>query len=84
MKKIIKYSVQILALSFLLSVSYTSTAGPPPPPPGGGGSGGTHDQRTGGANIGSGIFIMLALGAAYGSRKLWSRMKSDSIDSLKI
>jgi hypothetical protein len=84
MRNFIRHSIQILSLCFLLSISYTSIAGPPPPPPGGGGAGGTHDQRTGGASIGSGIFILLALSAAYGSRKLRSRMKSDNHDTLKM
>ncbi len=75
MKNAIVHSIQILALSFLLIVSFTSIAAPPPPPPGGGGTGGTYETRTGGANIESGLFILFALGAAYGSRKIWLSLK---------
>lgn len=84
MKKAIIHSIQILTLCFLLSISFTSMAAAPPPPPDvSGGTGGTYDQRTGGASIGSGLFILLALGAAYGSRKLWQSRQADEVDLLK-
>lgn len=80
MKNVIVHTVQILTLSFLLSMSLTSIADPPPPPGGGGGTGGSYDQRTGGATLNSGLFILLALGAAYGSRKLWNSYKAGEFE----
>lgn len=49
---------------------------PPPPPPGG--HGGTGNVPGGGAPIGSGISVMLLLGAAYGSRKLLQIAKNEN------
>lgn len=80
MKNIIVRTVQILTLSIFLSMSVPSFAAPPPPPPGSGGTGGSVDQRTGGATLNSGLFILLALGLAYGSRKLWLSYKAGELD----
>lgn len=68
MKKIL-----ITAL-FLLSLSFTTAelaAQVPPPPPGGHGEGGNQPANGGGAPIGGGLGILLALGAAYGGRKVY-------------
>lgn len=43
----------------------------PPPPPSGHGSGGNQPANGGGAPIGGGLGIMLALGAAWGGKKLY-------------
>ncbi|MBE0636945.1 MAG: hypothetical protein IH598_00320 [Bacteroidales bacterium] len=51
---------------------------PPPPPPGGGGAGGAGNVPGGGTPIGSGITIMLLLGAAYGSNKLLQLNKNEN------
>lgn len=40
-----------------------------PPDPGGGGP--TGDPVGGGSPIGSGLFILISLGAAYGSKKIY-------------
>ena len=48
-----------------------------PDPPGGHGSGDDEDPG-GGAPIGSGIFILLSLGAAYGGKKLYELKNEDS------
>lgn len=65
----------ILVLSFvvvyLLTASNAFAQTPPPPPPPGGGSGGNNNQPGGGAPIGGGLGILLALGAAYGARKIY-------------
>ncbi|MCK9453053.1 MAG: hypothetical protein M0Q90_15270 [Bacteroidales bacterium] len=71
MKKII-----ITAL-FLLSISFTTSelsAQVPPPPPGGHGEGG-NQPAGGGTPIGGGLGILLALGAAYGGKKLYTAFK---------
>jgi hypothetical protein len=47
----------------------------PPPPPGGHGQGG-NQPAGGGAPIGSGIGILLALGAAYGGKKIYQAWKT--------
>ncbi|MBZ0243437.1 MAG: hypothetical protein K8F24_09510 [Bacteroidales bacterium] len=71
MKKIL-----ITAL-FLLSLSFTTSelaAQVPPPPPGGHGEGG--NQPAGGSTpIGGGLGILMALGAAYGGRKVYKAWK---------
>ena len=45
---------------------------PPPPPPA---HGATGNQNGGNAPIGSGIFILLGLGAAYGGKKVYDLKK---------
>ena len=46
---------------------------PPPPPPG---HGSTGNQQGGNAPIGSGLFILIGLGAAYGGKKIYD-LKQD-------
>jgi len=46
----------------------------PPPPPGGGHGGGGNSQ---GAPIDGGLGILIALGAGYGSRKIYLLRKRD-------
>ncbi len=66
MKKI-KYIFAGLLVAFTLNV-FTQPG--PPNPPSGHGSG--DDQNPGGgAPIGSGVFILLSLGVAYGGKKLY-------------
>ncbi len=70
-KKTIKQHVLILLFSLLmLTPGYTQ---PPPPPGGSGGAGSTSsgngNQLGGNAPVGSGLFILLALGATYGAKK---------------
>jgi len=45
---------------------------PPPPPPN---HGSTGNQTGGNAPVGGGLFILLGLGAAYGSKKLFDSKK---------
>lgn len=80
MKKIL-----ITAL-FLLSISFTTSelaAQVPPPPPGGGhGESGNQPAEGGGAPIGGGLGILLALGAAYGGKKLYKAFQErEELDS---
>ncbi len=68
-----------IKLSFIIAFTIVSTAlfaqGPPPPPvdpeDGGGPVGGS-------APIGSGIAILLTLGAAYGGRKVYKAWKDSA------
>lgn len=54
---------------FILSLGALAQAPPPPP---GEGHGQTGNQEGGGAPIGSGIAILLSLGAAYGGKKMYN------------
>jgi len=62
---------KILLVSFFLLVfQFALFAQDSPPPPPAGGQSGDGNVPGGGAPIGSGLTIMLLLGAAYGSKKL--------------
>ncbi|MCF6170255.1 MAG: hypothetical protein L3J31_03160 [Bacteroidales bacterium] len=66
MKKI-KY---ILSGIFILTLSAGLMAQGPPNPPGG--HGGTGDEVPGGnAPVGTGLFLLLGMGAVYGGRKVF-------------
>ncbi len=69
-KKFIQFSI---TLSLLLFAS-TAFSQVPPPPPSGHGSGG-NQPAGGGAAIGGGIGILMALGAAYGGKKIYKAWK---------
>jgi hypothetical protein len=68
----------ILAAFLTFSVNALFAQGPPPPPAGGHGSGG-NQPAGGGAPIEGGVGILLALGAAYGARKVYQLRKKDEI-----
>ncbi len=74
-KKILK----TLAISAFLLIGNGLLAQAPPPPPADHGEGG-NQPAGGGAPIGSGIGILLALGAAYGGRKLYTAFKEQDIE----
>jgi len=69
----------LITALFLLSISFTTSelfAQAPPPPSGGHGAGGNQPANGGGgAPIGGGLGILLALGAAYGGKKLYTAFK---------
>ncbi len=70
----------LVITAFLLIVNGLLAQVPPPPPADHGGSG--NAPAGGGAPIGSGIGILLALGAAYGGRKVYKAFKNqDEIES---
>jgi hypothetical protein len=72
MKKLIVHitSALILMLGIMLVAPAYGQNGDPPPPPGDHGS--TQNQPPGGgAPVGSGLVILLALGAAYGGKKMY-------------
>jgi len=52
----------------------------PPDPPGGGHGTGTDLPPGGGAPIGGGTFILIALGAAYGGKKVYDMNKEELED----
>ncbi len=68
MKTLIK---TLLIALFALNTSLLFSQGAPPPPPPNGHGETTNQDAGGGAPIGSGLGILLALGAAYGGKKLW-------------
>ncbi len=70
----------ILAISFVLFSATALLAQVPPPPPSGHGSGGNQPANGGGAPIGGGLGIMLALGAVYGGKKMYDFHKKTPDD----
>ncbi len=74
MKKQIATILFTIVLTLSASVGFTQ----PPPPPSGAGHGASGNQTGGNAPIGSGLFILLGLGAAYGGKKLYRVNSEDS------
>lgn len=73
MKKAI-FNLIITGLLVVVPVIITCASAPPPPPPPGGP--GTGDQPIGGpAPIGSGLIILISMGAAYGAKKVYNARK---------
>ena len=72
MKKIKK---SIIVAAMILSFPLLSLAQSPPHPNGGNAPGGTITPVGGGAPIDGGLTIMLLLGAAYGSKKIYHLKK---------
>jgi len=75
MKKQIK--TLLLSITFILFAATGFTQ--PPPPPSGAGHGASGNQTGGNAPVGSGLVILLGLGAAYGGKKLY-RMRTEEIE----
>jgi hypothetical protein len=74
--KNMKKAVKLLVIAVIfLSLPLLSLAQTPPHPNGGGGPGGGNTPVGGGAPIDGGLSIMLLLGAAYGSRKIYQMKK---------
>jgi hypothetical protein len=67
MKKYITTTLSVLLLVFLLNFAMPAMAQDPPPPPPGHGECG--NVPGGGAPVGEGLIILVALGAAYGYKK---------------
>ncbi|MCF8337749.1 MAG: hypothetical protein K9I74_07160 [Bacteroidales bacterium] len=72
-RQIIKTILLALVLAFLTFKIHAQGKGtaPPPPPGGSSGSQNTENNSNGSAPIGSGIIILLSLGAAYGGKKVY-------------
>ena len=71
MKPLIKL---LLLTLFAINSQLLFAQGAPPPPPDGHG-GDTNQPAGDGAPIGSGLAILLSLGAAYGGKKVWDFRK---------
>lgn len=79
MKKIIVQLV--LVITFTFSAQALLAQGAPPPPPGGHGSSQNEPANGGGgAPIGGGLGILLALGAAYGGRKIYKAWQQNKLE----
>jgi hypothetical protein len=73
MKKAI-FNLIITGLFITLPVIIASASAPPPPPPPGGPD--TGDSPIGGAApIGSGLIMLVSMGAAYGAKKVFDARK---------
>ena len=73
MKKAI-INLIITGLLVVVPAIITCASAPPPPPPPGGPGGG--DQPIGGAApIGSGLIMLISMGAAYGAKKVYNARK---------
>lgn len=70
MKKKLQFSVSLMMLFLVLNFATPAVAQDPPPPPPSHGSGG--NVPGGGAPVGEGMVILVALGAAYG----WKRYQA--------
>lgn len=68
MTKIVSIKTLTLAL-LIIFFTATSFAQEPPPPPGDPSSGNTNPPVGGGAPVGSGLAILVALGLGYGFKK---------------
>lgn len=73
MKKILKSLSVTLAVIAMVAIARVTYADPPQPPAGGHGQGG--NQQPVGAPIDGGLGILLAMGGAYGARKLYKVRK---------
>jgi hypothetical protein len=73
MKKAILTLVIFISLIIVPVIMVSASAPPPPPPPGG--DPGNSTPIGGAAPIGSGFVILLSLGAAYGSKKVFDARK---------
>ena len=73
MKKSILHIILVGLLIIVPVIMASASAPPPPPPPPGGPSGSTPIGGT--APIGSGIVMLLSMGAAYGAKKVFDARK---------
>jgi hypothetical protein len=74
MKKAI-LNLIISGLFVIVPVIIASASAPPPPPPGGPGGSGAQPIGGGGAPIGSGLVMLISMGAAYGAQKVYNARK---------
>ena len=72
MRKVL-FSLIVIVAMIVLPVLEAASSSPPPPPPGGPAPG---DIPIGGsAPVGSGLVLLLSMGAAYGAKKLYDARK---------
>ena len=69
-----KYILRLMVFTTILISSISSQSQDPPPPPAEG-HGQETNQRGGSAPLGTGIGILLALGGAYGAKKVYDIRK---------
>ncbi len=72
-----KKYIATLAFTFLFSLLALNGFTQPPPPPSGAGHGASGNQTGGNAPIGSGLVVLLGLGAAYGGKKIFNGLTSN-------
>jgi len=65
----------ITGLFLVVPVIITFASAPPPPPPPGPTPGGGDIAIGGPAPIGSGLIMLISMGAAYGARKIYNARK---------
>ncbi len=70
MKKLLSIFTLMVIMFLMTSPAFSQSANSEPPDPGGNPTGET--PVGGGAPIGGGTFILLALGAAYGGKKIYA------------
>jgi len=70
-----KNTIKTLAIAALITIGTTLMAQTPPHPNNGGGPGSGNTPVGGGAPIGGGLIIMMVMGAAYGSKKVFQMRK---------
>lgn len=70
-----KHFTKTLTLIAFTMLSFGAFAQVPPPPPSGHGSGGNQPADGGGAALTGGIGVLMALGGAYGGKKLYKAWK---------
>ncbi len=78
MKTYIKAAAALFTIT-LLTINISAQT-PPPPNGNGGAPSGGNTPVGGGAPIAGGIGILLALGAAYGGKKVWDYFKKPGAD----
>lgn len=76
MKNIVKKLLVSLALVIFIGLgSFVAAQPSAPPPPSGHGSDGNQSPGGGAAPVGSGIALLLTMGAAYGAKKIYNTRK---------
>jgi hypothetical protein len=76
MKTEILKTLRIGLITLLFAtLSITAFADSPPPPPGDPSQGGGNGPVGGGAPVGSGMLLLVALGSAYGGKKIYDARK---------
>jgi len=66
-----KKQIITIAFTFIFTLFAYNGFTQPPPPPTGAGHGASGNQNGGNAPVGGGLFILLGLGALYGSKKVY-------------
>ncbi len=79
MKNIIKSLATLITIT-LLTINFSTAQTPPPPNGGSDPSQGGNTPVGGGAPIAGGIGILMALGAAYGGKKVYDFRKRNLAD----